>query len=859
MKRQQLSGAQKRKQAEEMKHNAKAVVQKMTKLTSFFQGNLKSTLSQNTDNNAAHSVAAAGDDSGTGDARTRTGPIEVNESTSAELAVNKYVNVSGDYDKLGTTCTLVTSVTSQKSSSNCNRGNDPGTWQEFDKDDVAYWIDKGSSDCQHHCGPFPNSVRAFPNERKKTRYCSKSMFYNKMPNGETNIREWLLYSPSTGSLYCFVCKLLSPRPRSSRFAAQGFDDWRNPVVIEQHGKSPVHTEAMLTYLIRREHKGLTQSLDEQERRERNYWRNVLKRVVAVVKTLAERGLPFRGSHEVFGSTDNGNFLGILELISQFDPFLADHIARYGNVGKGIPSYLSKTTCDEIIHLMSSKVRSAILNEVKNAGYFSLSVDSTPDLSHVDQLSVIVRYVCPADGKPVERFLNFLVLKSHIGEDMANEVLQYLCEVCEIDFSKCRGQSYDNAANMSGRYKGMQQKLLEKNKYAIFFPCAAHSLNLVGRSAVDCCLNAVNFFSVVQNLYTFFSASTHRWDVLKSHVLQDKKILKSLSDTRWAAHSAATSAILESFSEIIDALESIADDQSQKGDTMQEAASLANKMMELEFVLMLVIWQDILQHFHKTSTALQQEELNLAVCGNLYQSLAFYLTDMRDHFDKYEKTAKEILPDVDYKQLKNRIRRRRKQDDDGLAVDALEDINARDTFRVFTFYSIIDKLTTEMERRSKVYKDVSAQFSFINNLQLSEEEYFKGCHSLVSFYQEDLSIDIVGELQQFHKYLSSKFQGNKSDFTYAELYDVVVQDKLRTVFPNLDIALRIFLTFMLTNVSSERSFSQIKRLKNPCRTTMKQERLDSLSLLCIEADMLTSVDFDDVIDDFALSKSRKRSI
>ena len=72
--------------------------------------------------------------------------------------------------------------------------------------------------------------------------------------------------------------------------------------------------------------------------------------------------------------------------------------------------------------------------------------------------------------------------------------------------------------------------------------------------------------------------------------------------------------------------------------MRQATSLANKMMELEFLLMLVIWQDILQHFHKTSTALQQEELNLAVCGHLYQSLAVYLTDMRDHFDKYEKTA-----------------------------------------------------------------------------------------------------------------------------------------------------------------------------------------------------------------------------
>jgi len=40
--------------------------------------------------------------------------------------------------------------------------------------------------------------------------------------------------------------------------------------------------------------------------------------------------------------------------------------------------------------------------------------------------------------------------------------------------------------------------------------------------------------------------------------------------------------------------------------------------------------------------------------------------------------------------------------------------------------------------------------------------------------------------------------------------------------------------------------------------MGQERLDCLSLLCIDADMLRSVDFDDVIKDFALAKSRNRT-
>ena len=84
--------------------------------------------------------------------------------------------------------------------------------------------------------------------------------------------------------------------------------------------------------------------------------------------------------------------------------------------------------------MAKKVRTFIVDEVKTFSYFGLSVDSTPHLSHIDELSVVLRYL--KDGQRSERFLTFLELKSLNGEDMANQVLQYLSEVFKLDFSKC---------------------------------------------------------------------------------------------------------------------------------------------------------------------------------------------------------------------------------------------------------------------------------------------------------------------------------------------------------------------------------------------------------------------------------------
>ena len=43
-------------------------------------------------------------------------------------------------------------------------------------------------------------------------------------------------------------------------------------------------------------------------------------MVAAIRYLAERGLAFRGSNEVFDSRNNDNYLGALELIAEFDPF-----------------------------------------------------------------------------------------------------------------------------------------------------------------------------------------------------------------------------------------------------------------------------------------------------------------------------------------------------------------------------------------------------------------------------------------------------------------------------------------------------------------------------------------------------------
>lgn len=70
------------------------------------------------------------------------------------------------------------------------------------------------------------------------------------------------------------------------------------------------------------------------------------------------------------------------------------------------------------------------------------MDSTPDLSHVDQLILIARYV----QELIERFL-------HEAKNIAATIFNL--ENPDILKKTCSRQSYDNSANMAGKYSGLR--------------------------------------------------------------------------------------------------------------------------------------------------------------------------------------------------------------------------------------------------------------------------------------------------------------------------------------------------------------------------------------------------------------------
>ena len=71
-----------------------------------------------------------------------------------------------------------------------------------------------------------------------------------------------------------------------------------------------------------------------------------------------------------------------------------------------------------------------------------------------------------------------------------------------------------------------------------------------------------------------------------------------------------------------------------------------------------------------------------------------------------------------------------------------------------------------------------------------------------------------------------------------------------------ITIKIFCAIPVTAAEAETSFSKFKQIKSVQRSVVKQYKLTGLATLAIEYDLSKSLNYEDIISNFAAAKSRK---
>ena len=121
------------------------------------------------------------------------------------------------------------------------------------------------------------------------------------------------------------------------------------------------------------------------------WKKILHSVVEVIKFLCKQNFPLRGHREDSNSENQEKLLKTLKLLAKYNAVIKEHLSVIQLSSKGMTTYLLPTIQNELIEFLGKNGKTSHSGR-KAAKYFSNLLDSTPDVSYIDQIAFIVRYI-----------------------------------------------------------------------------------------------------------------------------------------------------------------------------------------------------------------------------------------------------------------------------------------------------------------------------------------------------------------------------------------------------------------------------------------------------------------------------------
>ncbi|XP_060846349.1 uncharacterized protein LOC132926015 [Rhopalosiphum padi] len=283
-----------------------------------------------------------------------------------------------------------------------------------------------------------------------------------------NKHNWLAYSRNREGAFCKVCVLFGPK--FGGIGGQRLGVLKEIPMIKYkdalhdfkiHMEREYHKTAIVRSLefikcFKGKQKTIEIQLDDQlnETVKQNK-----KKLIPIFKTIifcGRHNISIRGhrddvnlSNLISNDQAKNNFnIGIFKELLMFridagDVYLRNHLESAPKNA----TFVSKTIQNNLIDICGSITTDKLIKEVNECKFFSILCDETSDLSHIEQMSLSIRYVDLKSCLIKANFICFVSVYECTGENLANTIVQKLKEI-GLSLEFLRGQGYDGGANMS---------------------------------------------------------------------------------------------------------------------------------------------------------------------------------------------------------------------------------------------------------------------------------------------------------------------------------------------------------------------------------------------------------------------------
>ena len=673
---------------------------------------------------------------------------------------------------------------------------------------------------------------------------------------------WLSYSVTSNGGYCVYCFLFAKRHMNlGQLVTSPMTNFtRAKVTLQEHEKQVSHkmaSEDTVAFISRVERGGpsIGQLLQKEASASILKNRCKLKSILKSIVFCGKQVIALRGHCEQDSESSNpGNFRALLKFrVDAGDVVLEEH---FKNAPKNA-TYTSPQIQNDLIACVGKWIRDKILLEVQSAKFFAVIADEAADCSNKEQLPLVLRFVDKEDVIR-EEFVDFIFCDTGTtGSAIAAKILEALNNY-GLDLDFLRGQAYDGAGNMAGKYRGAAAVIQSSHPNAVYVHCAAHTLNLcvVAASSVQC---IKNMMSTMVEICLFFSNSPKRELELekniKSMISGAATKLVNLCKTRWVARINALEVFYDLYPAVVKILEIISEDSSSgwNSESSKSAHTLLVCITQFEFIMAFIVGLRCLDYIKGLTITLQKRTIDICQAYNEVGNVQAALNEVREGIDTYHKKwfddAVQLgrISNASEPQIPRRCNRQTARSN--VPGDTPEVYYKRCISIPF-----IDELLGHLTSRfSDIQQKALKGLMLVPSVLMDSSLPHSTVEELKSYYKNDL-LSVSSFETEFHLWKTKWTSFNRQ---LPDSPSVALLHAKKNMFPNIHQLLRIVCTLPATSGEYERSVSVLRRLKTYLRSTMSNERLSGLALMHTNYDL--KLDFEEIINIFARKHPRRMTL